>query len=68
MADQRLERMEKELSSLNSMEERLVKRMEEMMAAMWNQFQNQQSKHDHGEGSSRTKGGDMVRADQRMGW
>jgi hypothetical protein len=57
MADQRLERMEKELSSLNSMEERLVKRMEEMMAAMWNQFQNQQSKHDHGEGSSRTKGG-----------
>jgi len=57
MADQRLERMEKELSSLNSMEERLVKRMEEMMAAMWNQFQNQQSKHDHGEGSSRAKGG-----------
>lgn len=44
MADQRLERLEKELNSLSAgqqlMEERITKRMEEMMAAFHIQTQN----------------------------
>lgn len=38
--DQQIERMEKEISSLGTMEERIVKRIEEMVAALHNQLQN----------------------------
>jgi hypothetical protein len=48
MADQRLERIANKLSSLNAdwqlMEERLIKRMEEMMAAHYIQFQQPRAK------------------------
>jgi len=52
MTEQRLERIEKELGALSSMEERILKRMEEMLAAKPNTNQQTQGDHQEGEGSS----------------
>jgi hypothetical protein len=56
MTDQRLERLEKEMSALSAgqqlMEDIIIKRMEEMGATLHNQYHNSNS----GEGSSKNKG------------
>jgi hypothetical protein len=52
MTEQRLEHIEKELGALSSMEERILKRMEEMLAAKPNTNQQTQGDHQEGEGSS----------------